>query len=137
MRDELLGELAVDDSELSLTLVTDNHPVMLTVRLEGATVAEAVETARFIAGTLKVRVSRAQEELVAALHPVVNAGYLEPGEPPVTREEFMRRAKLRGVSADADGNMSSYFDDDEMLWGHRVVFDCDRDGLCWVASAFG
>ena len=137
MRDEMLGELALDDSELSLALVTDGGPVRLRVRLEGATVAEAIEAARLIAATLRARLGRAQEELLAEVLPVVNAGYLEPGEVPLSREEFLRRAKLRGVSADVDGNTSFHFDDDEMLWGHRVVVDCDRDGVRWRASVLG
>jgi len=137
MRDELLGEFALDDSALTLTVATEDTSVKLNVRLEGATVAEAISTARFIVETLTERLGQARKELVREVLPIVNAGYLDPGEPPLSPEEFLRRAKLRGLSADVDGNTSFHFDDDDMLWGHRLVVDCDRDGLKWGAGVFG
>lgn len=49
-----------------------------------------------------------------------NAGYLQPGEAPLTPPEFKRRLRLSRVTILLDGPVDFIFDDDDMLWGQRL-----------------
>ncbi|WP_455149257.1 DUF2262 domain-containing protein [Schaalia odontolytica] len=53
--------------------------------------------------------------------------------PEITEESFARRIELRSIAMDAAGSFSTYFDDDDMFFGHCVVvYGSLTDG---VASA--
>jgi hypothetical protein len=52
-------------------------------------------------------------------------------------DDLRRRAKLTGISTDAEGNVSFHFDDDDMLWGHYITVDCSLDGTGWDVHMSG
>ncbi|MGC4086397.1 MAG: DUF2262 domain-containing protein [Polyangiaceae bacterium] len=103
----------------------------------GATQQQGLSAAHEFASTLPALVARAWQEAVGACLPLINSGYLQPGEPPLTRHDFMRRATLSSISIDADGDASFHFDDDDMLWGHHISVHCARDRASWDVQMSG
>jgi hypothetical protein len=55
----------------------------------------------------------------------------------LTRDDFLSRATLSGLSTDADGNVSFHFDDDDMLWGHYITVNCVLDATSWDVQMSG
>lgn len=137
MRDPMLGELTESEDGLSCSILVNGQQIELLVLSEGATPQEALTAARRVASVLPELLPRAWEELVAAFLPLVNGGYLSPGEAPLTGEDFRRRASLSEVSSDLAGNISFHFSDGDMLWGHWMTVDCPADGGAWRSAMSG
>lgn len=48
---------------------------------------------------------------------------------PITREEFMTRLRIGGISIEEDRSAALEFEDDrDMFWGHAIVVRFDREG---------
>ena len=137
MHDPILGDVTEREDELSCSVLVSGEQIQLLVRLEGATPQEGLTTARSLLSALPQLLPRAWEELVAAFLPLVNGGYLDEGEAPLGREDFLGRAALSGVSTDADGNVSFHFSDGDMLWGHWMTVHCTLDGSAWHSEMSG
>lgn len=46
----------------------------------------------------------------------------------ITKEEFAKRIGLSEVTISPEGDMTIYFYDDEMFWGHSIVLDANING---------
>jgi hypothetical protein len=132
-----LGEWVEGDDELTFALVFDGETVELCVRLDGASVEAGLDVARRVTLGFAESLQRARQQLDEELRGLVNGGYLAEGQAPITKEEFLRRATLTGVTADADGNLWFDFDDDDMLWGHNMSVTHSADSGAWAARMWG
>lgn len=54
----------------------------------------------------------------------------ETGEEPekITRESFAERIGIDSISIDPDGEITIFYDDDDMFWGHSIVATADASG---------
>ena len=132
-----LVEIEARDDEIEFSIASEGGIIELVVHLEGASIDDARSTARAIADRINELLMRARAELVTAFLPVVNGGYLQEGDPPVTAHSFLERAVLSGLGSDCDGNLSFYFDDDDMLWGHQMILSADLASDDWSSTTWG
>jgi hypothetical protein len=137
MLDPILGEIELREDDFSCTVPVDGASVELLVSLDGALLEQALSTARALVVALPSLVARAWDEAAAGCLPLINRGYLQPGEPPLTQADFRRRATLSAISTDADGNVSFDFNDDDMLWGHYVTVNHLLGGAAWDVRMSG
>lgn len=56
---------------------------------------------------------------------------------PITRESFAGRIRLGELTIDCEGDITSYYDDDDLFWGHVIVLDVGADGVPTDASIAG
>jgi hypothetical protein len=137
MEDPILGEVTVRADEFSCHVQADGQPIELVVFLCGAPQDQGFSIARKLASALPELVPRAWQEAADGCLPLINGGYLHPGETPLTREDFIRRATLSGLSIDTDANISFHFHDDDMLWGHYITVHCTLDAASWDVQMSG
>jgi hypothetical protein len=137
MRDRVPSELTIRDDDFSFDLKVDGKPIELVVALNGAPHEQGLAIARQLVAALPSLVPRAWKEAADACLPLINGGYLEPGETPVTRDDFLRRATLTGLSGDVAGGVSFHLDDGDMLWGHYITVHCTLDGSVWDVQMSG
>lgn len=54
----------------------------------------------------------------------------QAGADPITKDAFARRLEISEVSISPDGDITVYYHDDDMFWGHVVEIDANiRDGI--------
>lgn len=61
----------------------------------------------------------------------------DPDREPVTPEAFARRIQLSELSVGAEGDLTPYYDDGDLFWGHTIVVDVPPDGTPTDASIAG
>jgi len=63
----------------------------------------------------------------------------EDGEDPeeITRESFAERIGIESISIDPDGEITVFYDDDDMFWGHSIVVTADAAGNVSDATLMG
>ncbi len=134
MKDDVLGLLAEQEDELLGSLPDGDRVIELRIRLEGAPPVDVLPFARDLKQKLPATLQQARRELLALL-PTVNGGYREPGEEPLSAEEFLSRASLELVEVGSEGDISFTFGDDDMLWGHWMTVTRNREK--WDCSFWG
>jgi len=137
MFDAVLGELAERGDELIGRLPVGAGSVEFTISLDGAPPEQVLPVARELKTSLPQTLKRAKQELIKAFLPVVNGGYLDDGQAPLSEAEFESRARLEGIELDSESNVSFNFHDDDMLWGHWMTVECRADRTSWSADMWG
>ncbi|MCM1258238.1 MAG: DUF2262 domain-containing protein [Roseburia sp.] len=56
---------------------------------------------------------------------------------PVTKEEFADRIRLKELSIAPEGDITLYFDDDDIFGGHSVIVEADINGEIFSADIIG
>lgn len=56
---------------------------------------------------------------------------------PLTEQAFAQRLELSEMSISASGDITLYYDDDDMFWGHAVEVDANADGEIVSAQIVG
>jgi hypothetical protein len=64
---------------------------------------------------------RTRDFAVKELRTLKNENWLDEGEDEVTADDFRKLLTLSSVSVDPEGNVSFWFDDGDLFWGHSVV----------------
>lgn len=60
----------------------------------------------------------------------------EDGEP-ITKDEFANRIEISELTITPDGDLTLYYNDDDMFWGHAVEIDANIDGELSDADIVG
>lgn len=56
--------------------------------------------------------------------------------PELTKQEFADRISISEISISPDGEITAYYDDDEIFWGHIIEISASADGtLEWAGIA--
>lgn len=83
-------------------------------------------------------ISRAQIEdnIIAELLELKNSTWLEEGQKPVTRAQFLKAIVLTGITFYSDDSFEMYFADGNLFWGHTILVSGSKDkGIDSVAIA--
>lgn len=68
---------------------------------------------------------RIKEFVADRLLELKNDGWLEEGEPELSRNDFISKIVLQDISVDESRSFSFYFDDGDLFWGHSIVVSGD------------
>ncbi len=68
---------------------------------------------------------RAEEYAVQELLPLKNDFWLEEDEAPVTAAEFRQRMTLEALVFYAEGDVTFYYQDGDLFWGHTIELRLD------------
>ena len=56
---------------------------------------------------------------------------------PITKREFADRIRLKELSISPDGEISLFYDDDSLFWGHSVIVEAEINGEILSADIIG
>lgn len=142
-----LGSFTLDRSfswfERYIDLNGDRAAIYLKTDTEdGDTAEKALAIFGEICGNLdefeqKVRLAAADELLENANDWAADG--CEEGEEPeeITRESFAERIELDSISIDADGEITLFYDDDDIFLGHSIVVTADASDKVSDATLMG
>jgi hypothetical protein len=156
VRHAVLGDLTVDvkqvrrryDGELEESEVFDGE-IKATVQADGAAVgitlipelvrdlAEWVDrcAARImqaIADIDAIKAHAADDHL-----PIKNKDWLQDGEAPLSKPDFIKRLSLNGMNLLDDEGMDLFFDDGGLFAGHSIIVSIEEDGKPGYVQLFG
>lgn len=134
MNDEVLGELTeLNDATGALdgyttTAASSQGPLEVQILLYGSPLSETLPLAREFVSKIDAHLDTARRHLISSFLPMHNAGYLDPGESPVSEEAFLAKAGNPLASIDLDGEISLTYGHDDLLWGHWMNISIHPDG---------
>lgn len=123
--DPVLGTLTFNEDlnwyegELSST---EHGIVRFSISLDAQqSVDAAIQEARALVPLVCNAIHAAKEFACGELLSVKNEGWLEEGEPAVSKVEFLARLSIDSVGAYADRECEVFFKDGDLFWGHTVL----------------
>lgn len=116
--DAYTGTVKIAHTEVTITLYPD---------AEGDP-EPALQHARAILTNSVNMEQQAQAHAVAALLPLKNEAWLEEGESPLTGPQFRQRMKLDTLVVYPDGEVTFYYQDGDLFWGHTIAIGFDPAG---------
>jgi hypothetical protein len=88
-------------------------------------VTPARDRARAVLRALASHSRAAKDYAVSKLLDLKNENWLEEDEKPVTAEDFKGCMTLESVRFEADGDVTFYFHDGDLFWGHWIEIGMD------------
>jgi hypothetical protein len=104
----------------------DGVPIDLMLHTDDADDLEpALQRARELLAGFSDYSRRAEEYAVQELLPLKNDIWLEEDEAPVTAAEFKQRMILEALVFYAEGDVTFYYQDGDLFWGHTIELRLD------------
>jgi hypothetical protein len=92
----------------------------------------AARVTQAIAGLESIKAHAADDHLA-----ILNKHWLDDGEPPLSKADFMGRLRLSAVNFLDDEFMDVFFDDGDLFAGHSVIVAIEEDGTPGQVQLFG
>lgn len=116
------------------------HVFLETDEEDGDTAGKALAALKILHQDLKLWDDRFREYAADKLTSLANDWLQEEeGEEPapITKESFAGRLEISELSIAPDGDITVYYDDDDMFWGHAVEVDANINGELSDAEIVG
>lgn len=98
------------------------HPIDISLIVDKKDdVSESLQTAKALLGEMKRWADQANSYAADMLLENKNDNWLDEGESPVTREEFIGRMRLESITTYPEGEFELWHNDGELFWGHSIL----------------
>lgn len=97
------------------------------INAENETDTDAISAAHRLFEKIRVSDSEIRNFAADELLELHNESWREDDEAEISREDFCSRIKITSVNFEGEGDITIYFDDDDLFWGHVIVVQINEN----------
>lgn len=109
--DQFEGSIAWFGKQIGLKIPVD----------ESGDPSDSLRTAKVLLANMESWAAKVTDYAAANLLELKNDSWLDEGEQPITREEFIRRMQLESITAYPEGAFEFWHHDGDLFWGHSIL----------------